>query len=220
MLVAPSAAFAAATARCYALPAPPRVVHNGRSHPISVPPRPMRLPADFAFTTGRLWDEGKNARVLEEVAARLPLPFLAAGPLAGPNGARFAPHRLQCLGQLDPVEIAACLSARPIFVSLARYEPFGLSVLEAAQAGCALVLSDIAGFREIWGDAAIFVAPDDAAGAAAAAARLAADPALRDRAGRAARARAARYGAASMTEGMAGLYGEMLGQPALQEALR
>ena len=49
-------------------------------------------------------------------------------------------------------------SARcPIFVSAARYEPFGLAVLEAAQAGCALVLSDIPTFRELWDGAALFV---------------------------------------------------------------
>ena len=46
----------------------------------------------------------------------------------------------------------------------ARYEPFGLAVLEAAQAGCALVLSDIPTFRELWNGAAQFVPPgDDAA---------------------------------------------------------
>ena len=40
----------------------------------------------------------------------------------------------------------------------ALYEPFGLAVLEAAQAGCALVLSDIPTFRELWDGAALFVA--------------------------------------------------------------
>ena len=48
-----------------------------------------------------------------------------------------------------------------MFVSSARYEPFGLAVLEAAAAGCALVLSDIPTFRELWDGAATFVACDD-----------------------------------------------------------
>ncbi len=51
---------------------------------------------------------------------------------------------------------------RPIFVSTSLYEPFGLAVLEAAQAGCPLVLSDIATFRELWDGAAIFFPPGDA----------------------------------------------------------
>ena len=41
----------------------------------------------------------------------------------------------------------------------ARYEPFGLSALEAALSGCALVLGDIPSLREVWGDAACFVSP-------------------------------------------------------------
>ena len=41
---------------------------------------------------------------------------------------------------------------------MARYEPFGLAVLEAAQAGMRLVLSDIPSFRELWDGAATFVA--------------------------------------------------------------
>ena len=48
-----------------------------------------------------------------------------------------------------------------VFASVSRYEPFGLAVLEAAQAGCALVLSDIPTFRELWDGAALFVPPED-----------------------------------------------------------
>jgi glycosyltransferase involved in cell wall biosynthesis len=48
-----------------------------------------------------------------------------------------------------------------IYALPARYEPFGLSVLEAAHAGCALVLGDIASLREHWSDAAVFADPDD-----------------------------------------------------------
>jgi hypothetical protein len=45
----------------------------------------------------------------------------------------------------------------------ARYEPFGLSVLEAALSGCALVPGDIASLRGNWDGVAEFVCPDDAA---------------------------------------------------------
>ena len=94
----------------------------------------------------------------------------------------------------------AKLAERPIFASSALYEPFGLSVLEAAQAGCALVLSDIPTFRELWGDAALFVPPHDDRALAAAVLRL-----LGDRADRAERAalstrRAARYTVDAMAD--------------------
>jgi glycosyltransferase involved in cell wall biosynthesis len=53
------------------------------------------------------------------------------------------------------------MSHAAIYALPARYEPFGLSVLEAALSGCALVLGDIPSLRELWGDAALFVDPDD-----------------------------------------------------------
>jgi glycosyltransferase involved in cell wall biosynthesis len=48
-----------------------------------------------------------------------------------------------------------------VYALPARYEPFGLTALEAALSGCALVLGDIASLREIWADAALFVDPSD-----------------------------------------------------------
>jgi glycosyltransferase involved in cell wall biosynthesis len=212
-LVAPSAAFAAATAEAYGLRRPPRTVHNGRA------PAALGAPSGevFVFTAGRLWDEGKNLATLDRAAARLPVPVLAAGPLEGPNGARVALPHLHTPGELDGPGMAAHLAAAPVFASAARYEPFGLATLEAAQAGCPLVLSDIPSFREIWGEAAEFVSPDDDAGFARAIRALLADPLLRRRRGQAARARAARYSVQAMVEGTLRLYRELL--PASREVL-
>jgi glycosyltransferase involved in cell wall biosynthesis len=58
-------------------------------------------------------------------------------------------------------ELASWYAQASIYALPARYEPFGLSVLEAALSGCALVLGDIPSLREIWGDAAVFVPLDD-----------------------------------------------------------
>ena len=46
------------------------------------------------------------------------------------------------------------------FAAPSLYEPFGLAVLEAAQQGTALLLSDIPVFRELWSGAAVFVQAD------------------------------------------------------------
>ena len=92
----------------------------------------------------------------------------------------------------------------------ARFEPFGLAVLEAAQAGCPLVLSDLSTFRELWDGAATFVAPGDAQGFADAIAALLADPACHAAQGEAARRRAARYTPAAMAEQMAEIYRDAL----------
>ena len=202
-LLAPTRAHAGATARVCGLAHPPAVVRNGRA-PSAVPTRAAGSQAlvSHAFTAGRLWDRAKNAAALDRLAGRLAVPLRAAGPVEGPNGARVATRHLHHLGHLDDAGIAAELAGRPVFVSLARYEPFGLAVLEAAAAGCALVLSEIPSFRELWDGAAAFVDPDDEAAAAEAVRDLLHDPARREAAGAAAAERAARYGVAAMTEGV------------------
>ncbi len=202
LVVAPSAAFAAAVQAAYRLPGRPQVVHNGRA-PMTLSPAPQK---NVAFTAGRLWDAGKNLAVLDAAAARLPVPVRAAGPVAGPNGDAVALRNLELLGNLPEPALAAEFAARPIFVSAALYEPFGLAVLEAAQARCARVLSDIPTFRELWDGAACFVPPDDAEGFARAIVALLADPERRAVLGAAAQERSARYSVRAMTQGMLDLY--------------
>ncbi|KNY24352.1 glycosyl transferase family 1 [Methylobacterium sp. ARG-1] len=211
-LLAPSRAFADATARAYGLTRPPRAVHNGR-RPLAPADTPETDPVPFAFTAGRLWDRAKNCAGLDRVAARTALPVRAAGPVTGPNGERVRPAHLIGLGELDEAGIAAELSGRPIFVSLARYEPFGLAVLEAAQAGCALVLSDLPTFRELWADAALFVEPDDADAVAGLLDALAADPDRRAGLGRAAREQAGRYTVAASTASVFDVFEALLAGP-------
>jgi glycosyltransferase involved in cell wall biosynthesis len=164
------------------------------------------MPHDFVFTAGRLWDEGKNFGMLDAAAGRIGVPVRAAGPLAGPNGAQVLFDNIHCLGTLGEEELGRWLSARPVFVSAALHEPFGPSVLEAASAGCALILSDIPTFRELWDEVAIFVDPRDEDGFARAIGDLVGDDFERAVLGRAARERAARYTPDAMAAQMANLY--------------
>jgi glycosyltransferase involved in cell wall biosynthesis len=213
-LVAPSAAFAATTVHVYGLPRLPAVVHNGRG---TLPAEPITLRGEpFVFTAGRLWDEGKNLAALDRAAARLCAPVLAAGPLEGPNGACIRLSHVRPLGRLSGPEIAGYLAPAPVFASVAHYEPFGLAALEAAQAGCALVLSDIPTFRELWDGAAIFAPPDDDAVLTAALQRLLHDSVARQTLGAAARERSARYTVEAMTAGMLNIYRAVRPQAAVR----
>ena len=205
-VVAPSAAYAATIARHYGLSETPHAIHNGR-HPLA--PAPDVPVQAFAFTAGRLWDRVKGIRTLDRTAALLSVPFHAAGAVRGPHGETIDLQHLHPLGHLSTQALALRLAAKPVFVSAASFEPFGLAVLEAAHAGCPLVLSDIDTFRELWDDAALFVAPDDAAGYAEAVEAILADPALRGRLGEAARSRAARYTPEAKAAAMAALFTEL-----------
>ena len=134
-------------------------VHNGRAiRGARRASRPQR--ARLVFTAGRLWDEGKNVAALDRAAARLST-FRSGGRAArGPERRhdRAAAYRSRS-ASLTARDVERMLARRRSSSRRARYEPFGLAVLEAAQAGCALVLSDIPTFRELWDGAAMFVPP-------------------------------------------------------------
>ena len=165
--------------------------------PPAIPPkRPIVLAA------GRLWDEAKNVAALEAVAPRLPWPVCLAGD-GGPNGDEGGTVRL---GRLAPAVMSEAMAGAAVFAAPARYEPFGLAVLEAAARGCALVLADIPTFRELWDGAARFVAPDDRTGLCRALNDLIGDDAARVGLQAAALRRAGRYGAERMVDGHLALY--------------
>jgi len=204
-LIAPSYAFMQETAALYGVL--PQAVRNGRSA-VTGPQLADRNPV--VLTSGRLWDEGKNLRTLDRAAGRMRGQVHAAGPLKGPDGQRVSFENILCLGQLDASVLAQHLERSAVFASLSLYEPFGLGVLEAAQAGCALVLSDIPTFRELWQGAAVFVPADDAAAVAEALDSLLEDPERVATLGRCAVERSARFTVDAMVEETLVVYGEAL----------
>ena len=165
-----------------------------------------RLPkGEFVLAAGRLWDKAKNLALIEAAARSLSWPVRVAGDAERPD----APSQCELLGRLSSEALRELLARAPIFVHPARYEPFGLAPLEAGLSGCALVLGDIGSLREIWGDAATYVRPDDCAGLAAATERLISDPELARERGRRARERALAYGVAPMVSAYLNVYREL-----------
>jgi glycosyltransferase involved in cell wall biosynthesis len=159
---------------------------------------------------GRLWDEGKGAAVLDRAAARLSAPVFAAGPLQGPGTGQVAFAHLQTLGALTGDAVRARMAEAAVFCSPALYEPFGLAVLEAAQAGAPLLLSDIPSFRELWDGAAVFTPAGDSVALGAALEALLADPGRRERLSAAARQRASRYTLDAMVDGTLAAYRDLV----------
>jgi glycogen synthase len=188
------------------------VVTNGREISFR---RVARQP--YVFSSGRLWDEAKNISTLAGIAKELPWPVRVAGDTHEPGGKSVSFENVCLLGRLNAAQIAEQFECASIYCLPVRYEPFGLSVLEAALAGCALVLGDIASQREIWRDAALFVPPDDAQALRAALQQLIDDPAGRARLAQRAHERALEFTTLRMASSYLALYSELMSQPKTAE---
>ena len=165
----------------------------------------------FIFAAGRYWDEAKNLAALAAVAPRLDRPVKLAG-LPSPDGTADPPPGVEFLGRLSSEAMAATYAAAAIYCLPAKYEPFGLTPLEAARGGCALVLGDVESLREVWGDAAAFVPPDGSDALAETLNGLLADPAGRAALAAEAADRAERYTRAAMTDGYLAAYRSLTGE--------
>jgi glycosyltransferase involved in cell wall biosynthesis len=206
LVVAPTASMLSALQRHHG-PFPRfTVVFSGRCFDGLAPRR--KLP--YVLAAGRLWDEAKNAAAVATAASRWSWPVYMAGSTCGPDGAEAAPAGVELLGSLPPRELAQWMSEAAIFVAPARYEPLGLTILEAAAAGCALVLGAIPSLREVWGTDAVFVDPDDPDALAHAVARLIDDEEQRALLGSRARTRALRLHHRRMAVCYSALYHDLI----------
>ena len=164
----------------------------------------------FILAAGRVWDEAKNIALLDQIAPGVNWPIRVAGEISLQDGAAFEARHVELLGFVAGQEWRELRARAAIWAHPARYEPFGLAVLEAAWSGCALVLSDIPTLRELWQDAALFVAPGDAAGWTRALNQLSRNgPSRADLSGKA-RARAQRYSLEKFGANYDALYRELL----------
>lgn len=202
LVTAPSRAMLRSLEANYGPALPPcRVIPNGHSG-IPAPAHREAAKEPFILTAGRLWDEAKNVAAVAEVAPRLPWPVYVAGESVGPNGGTARLDGCRLLGRLPAEALDGWYARASIYALPARYEPFGLSALEAALCGCALVLGDIQSLREIWDDAAVFVPPGDSGRLEAALRDLIENPTWRAEMARRSQQRARHY----TPERMAGAY--------------
>jgi glycosyltransferase involved in cell wall biosynthesis len=190
-----------------------RVIYNGRTPGWF---DPMAGKENYAASAGRLWDEGKQSRLLMELE-RPALPIVVAGATeaagvsahGGSSGAPGAGVRL--VGELSEGAMRKLLSRASIYIATSKYEPFGLAPLEAALSRCALVANDIPSLREVWGDAALYFRKDDARSLGEALALLHGDDELRlDYANRAYQRALRHYAAERMVDEYLAAYGALM----------
>lgn len=135
---------------------PTKVIYNGRDIEAS----PIDQKEDIVLCVGRIWDEAKNLKSLSKIAKKLPWPVYVIGDNKNPNtGEEIKIRNVHFLGELTQEQTENWMHRAKIFVSPTKYEPFGLAILEAAEANCALVLSELDTLKEVWQDAAVYFDP-------------------------------------------------------------
>ncbi len=152
--VAPTRTFRDTIAQLYKPGSSGLVIPNGiEEHIAGATKQP------FILAAGRQWDEAKNLSLLLDIAPRVPWPIqtIGARSVGCDHQQHEVPPQSEGSGELSHAALLEIMQRASILVSPAVYEPFGLTVLEAATAGCALVLSDAPSFRELWEGAALFV---------------------------------------------------------------
>lgn len=178
-----------------------RVLPHGRA--ATCPPQ---MKAGLILSTGHPWDEAKNVHGLARIAKDLPWPVCVAGPDQDPVGTRISLPDCMMLGQVSEEELAKWYPRTSIYALPARYAPFDYSILDAARAGCALVLGDIPSLRETWRGAAVFVPAGDPAVLRYTLRELIAQPRWRELMGLRAKTRAQMFTTSRMVEQYLALY--------------
>ncbi len=172
VVVAPSQWMLQAISKYYSAPSSGTVIHNGRSPGLFDPDNAKQ---DYVLSVGRLWDAGKQISLL--LQDEQDAPILIAGwerePGRGPaTSATPVPANVRLLGAKPQSQLRDLYSRAALYAATSRYEPFGLSPLEAALSRCALVLNDLPVFHELWGDAGQYFEKNNAAGLARVIAKL------------------------------------------------
>jgi len=161
IVVAPSKWMLDQVATHYLLPQQTRVIHNGRTPALFDPDGAKE---DFVLSVGRIWDPAKQIQLLIQRPQTMPVYIVGWEQEPGKEGKESllcGREKIELLGPKSQAELRVLYSKAAVYGATSRYEPFGLSPLEAALSRCALVMNDNPVFHELWGKSAIYFAKDD-----------------------------------------------------------
>jgi glycosyltransferase involved in cell wall biosynthesis len=181
-VVAPSRWMMDCVESIYGKPTQGCVIYNGRTPTLF---NPFVTKEDSVLSVGRLWDGGKQAALLTQIATKVPV-YIAGTEEHADESFRSAESslgkshpQLFLKGPQSEAQLRQLFGKASMYVATSRYEPFGLAPVEAALSRCALICNDIPTFRELWGDAAIYFKRNDAEDLQAAIEQLHADREMR-----------------------------------------
>ncbi len=128
------------------------------------------------------------------------------------EAARFGvTQAVRRLGYVSDDDLSVLYRAARAHLFVSRYEGFGLTVVEAMAAGCPVITSNDGALREVAGDAALTVDPEDHAAIGQAIVTVCRDEALSAQLVRRGRARAPLFSRAAQARAMARVYRDFFG---------
>ncbi len=179
MIFVPSEAVAVDLLKFYGAKRVTVVPHG----PLSLPSiQVKRSPDPLFFFLGRL-EAKKNITTLLEAWSIYSRENVGHLILAGKTVRGYslpAVENVDLLGYVDEKEASRLFHTSTALVFPSLEEGFGFPLLQAFEAQCPVICSDIPALREVGGDAALYVDPLDATGFADAMRRLASDARLRE----------------------------------------
>lgn len=196
------------------------VIHHGRN-PILFNPYVKK--EDSVLAIGRLVDPAKQVALLTQ--QRQPVPVCIVGsdaveesvPVAVRTDVKFSDGNtgVAVRGPQSEAQLRSLYSRSSMYAGTARYEPSGMTLIEAALSRCALILNDIPALREVWGNAAVYFKTNDGESLAEAVRILSSDAQLlRSFANRAFQRARESFNAHRMTDNYIQLYRKVLAQSA------
>lgn len=195
------------------------VIHPGRN-PILFNPYVKKEGSVLAI--GRLVDPAKQVSLLTLQKQTVPVCIVGAEAVdEKPATVRTAVKYKDGNGGIavkeaqTEAELRLLYSKAAIYAGTARYEPSGMTMIEAALSRCALILNDIPALREIWGQAAVYFRTNDADSLAEAVRILSGDQQmLRSFANRAFQRARESFNAHRMTDNYVQLYRKVMSERA------
>ena len=183
-VVAPSAWLLDAIRSTYARPRSDAVINPGRN---TIFFNPYMGKDDSVLSVGRLIDAGKQVFLLTQHAHPFPICIVGADQTVSASSVPIradvkvsTPNSTVAIrGPQTDAQLRALYSRAAVYAATPRYEPLGMSSLDAAFSRCAIVANDIPSFRELWGDAALYFRTNDADSLAAILRQLDSDHPLR-----------------------------------------
>ena len=179
VVIAPSQWMLDQVAQHYFRPPHGAVIYNGRTPALFDSHLDKE---DFVLSVGRMWDPAKQVQLLLGCPQKMPVSIVGWEREPGKEDEESLLSGLpnvEVTGPKSQSQLRALYAKAAVYAATSRYEPFGLSPLEAAFSGCALVMNDIAVFHELWGESSLYFAKDDSADLRQALENLQRDRALR-----------------------------------------